>query len=151
MKKIIILFTLIAFTSCLDNDNALDTTDYTEQNETEILTYIEDNNLSFQKTNSGLYYNIQSSGSGVRPTFNSTVTVGYKGYFLDGTIFDQSSSATFNVGGVVPGFGEAVQLLKPGGSGTFILPSRLAYGNRGQGSIQPGDVIAFDINLISIN
>jgi FKBP-type peptidyl-prolyl cis-trans isomerase len=53
---------------------------------------------------------------------------------------------------VVQGFGEAVRLLKPGGSGTFILPSKLGYGNTGSGnSIKGGDVIIFDINLIRIN
>ena len=44
-----------------------------------------------------------------------------------------------------------MKLLITGGSGTFILPSRLGYGNSGSGQIKPGDVIIFDINLISVN
>lgn len=151
MKKLILLITFVTFASCLDGNSNFDTTDYTAQNEADILAYINNNNLSFQKTDSGLYYSIKNSGNGEKPVFRDIVTVGYKGYFLNGTVFDESSSATFSVGGVVPGFGEAIQLLKPGGSGTFILPSRLGYGNFGSGDIKPGDVIVFDINLISIN
>lgn len=147
MKKTFLLLVVTLFVSCSGDD----TIDYTAQNEADIQAYLTDNNLNFQKTSSGLYYNLEAPGSGLSPTFNSNVTLGYKGYFLDGTIFDQSSKATFNVGGVVPGFGEAVRLLKPGGSGTFILPSSLGYGTRGSGTIRPGDVIVFDINLISIN
>ena len=146
MKKTLLLFVLAISFSCAKED-----TDYNTQNEIDIQAYISENNLNAQKTSSGLYYVINSSGSGLHPTYNSNVTLGYKGYFLNGTTFDQSQRATFNVGGVVPGFGEAVRLLKPGGSGTFILPSRLGYGNRGSGSINAGDVIVFDINLISIN
>ena len=148
MKKILLLFVFaLSLSSCSDDE----ITDYTEQNETDIQNYLNDNNFSFNKTSTGLYFKITSSGSGISPTFNSYVTLGYKGYFLDGTTFDESSEATFNVGSVVPGFGEAVRLLRTGGSGTFILPSRLGYGNSESGQIKPGDVIIFDINLISVN
>lgn len=146
MKKLLLLFVLAVSLSCSKEE-----VDYDAQNEMDIQEYISANNLTVQKTASGLYYIINTSGSGSFPTFNSNVTLGYKGYFLNGTTFDQSSGATFNVGQVVPGFGEAVKLLKPGGSGTFILPSRLGYGTSGAGSIKAGDVIIFDINLISIN
>lgn len=146
MKKILLLLVLAISFSCLQEEM-----DYTEQNEIDIQSYITENNLSVQKTASGLYYIINSSGSGLRPAFNSNVTLGYRGYFLNGATFDEARSATFNVSQVVPGFGEAVRLLKPGGSGTFILPSRLGYGNSGSGNINPGDVIIFNINLISIN
>lgn len=150
MKKLLLLFVFaLSLSSCLDDDTII--ADYTEENEIDILAYINDNNLNFSKTGTGLYFDINSAGNGESPTFSSNVTLGYKGYFLDGTVFDQSTNATFNVSGVVSGFGEAVRLLKPGGSGTFILPSKLAYGNRGSGQIKPGDVIIFDINLISIN
>jgi len=147
MKKLLLLVLFTLTLSCSEDEII----DYTAQNETDIESYLNANNLTFQKTSSGLYYDINVSGNGNSPTFNSNVTLGYKGYFLNGDVFDQSSEATFNVSGVVLGFAEAVLLLKPGGSGTFILPSRLAYGARGAGSIQPGAVIIFDINLISVN
>jgi FKBP-type peptidyl-prolyl cis-trans isomerase FkpA len=147
MKKIFLLFILAIGFSCSD-----DVMDYTEQNEIDIAAYVQENNLNVQKTSSGLYYMITSDGNGASPSANSNVTLGYKGYLLNGTIFDQSAEATFNIRGVIPGFGEAVRLLKTGGSGTFIIPSRLGYGNTGSGQdIKGGDVIIFDINLISFN
>lgn len=146
MKKILLLFILVISFSCSDDEM-----DFSTQNDIDIEAYIQDKNLNVQKTSSGLYYILNSSGSGATPSANSNVTLGYKGYFLSGEVFDQSSNATFNVSQVVSGFGEAVRLLKPGGSGTFILPSRLGYGNRGSGNIKAGDVIVFDINLISVN
>lgn len=146
MKKLFLLCVLAICVSCSSDD-----VDYTAENEADIQAYIANSSLTFKKTSTGLYYAIDAVGSGVYPSFNSNVTVGYKGYFLNETIFDQSSEATFNVGGVVPGFSEALRMLKPGGNGTFILPSSLGYGTRGQGSIPPGSVIIFDINLISVN
>ncbi|WP_296634234.1 FKBP-type peptidyl-prolyl cis-trans isomerase [Polaribacter sp.] len=146
MKKIILIFLLTLTFSCSDEE-----TDFTAQNEMDIKEYIQENNLTTQKTNSGIYYIINTDGSGNAPTVNSNVTIGYKGYFLDNSIFDQSMNATFNLSAVIPGFSQSVQLLKPGGSGTFIIPSRLAYGNKGSSSIPGGAVLVFDINLISIN
>jgi FKBP-type peptidyl-prolyl cis-trans isomerase FkpA len=146
MKKILLFFVLAISFSCSNDDM-----DFTEQNEIDIQAYILENNLNVQRTNTGLYYVINTSGNGASPNINSSVTVGYKGYFLNGDVFDQSTDATFNVRGVVPGFGEAVQWLQAGGSGTFILPSRLGYGRGGSGNIGPGDVIVFDINLIRVN
>jgi len=146
MKKIILIFLLTLTFSCSDEE-----TDFTAQNEMDIKEYIQENNLTTQKTNSGIYYTINTDGSGNAPIVNSNVTIGYKGYFLDNSIFDQSMNATFNLSAVIPGFAQSVQLLKPGGSGTFIIPSRLAYGNKGSSSIPGGAVLVFDINLISIN
>tara|TARA_R110002049_G_scaffold70344_1_gene181739 strand:- start:65 stop:514 length:450 start_codon:yes stop_codon:yes gene_type:complete len=149
MKKLLLLFIVAVGFSC-SNDEIID---YTAQNEADIQAYLAENKINAKKTLSGLYYVINSEGNGASPNFRSNVTLGYKGYFLNGTTFDQSTNATFNVSGVVPGFGEALTILKTGGSGTFILPSRLGYGNSGSrsGSIRGGDVIVFDINLISIN
>lgn len=147
MKKIFLLFILILNFSC-----SLDEIDYTAQNDIDIAAYILKNNLEVQKTSSGLYYILNSNGDGASPLANSNVTIGYKGYLLNGTAFDQSNKATFNIRGVIPGFGESVRLLKLGGSGTFILPSRLGYGNDGSGrDISGGAVIIFDINLISFD
>lgn len=150
MKKIIILLLSITILSCAsDNDEV----NYDAQNETDILKYLSDNDLSAEKTASGLYYIIKNIGTGNQPTSNSNVTTYYKGYLLDGTVFDKSnaSGATFNLNQLIPGFSEGMQLLKEGGKATLIIPSRLAYGNRGSGSIKPGAVIVFDVQLFSIN
>lgn len=131
-----------------------DTVSYEEQlkiDSDKIEAYLAEKNLTAQKTASGLYYIITLEGTGLKPGPTSTVTVGYKGYFLDGTVFDQtygSAWAQFNVSGVVPGFSEGLQLLKNKGKGTFFLPSGLAYGASGAGSIPANTPLIFEIDLV---
>lgn len=123
-------------------------------NEADILAYINNNNLNAQKTDSGLYYIINNEGSGASATSNSNVTVAYKGYLLDGTVFDESNiqGTSFNLNQVIPGWQEGIPLFKEGGEGTLLIPYQLGYGLQGRDPIIPGGtVIAFDINLISIN
>ncbi|TMM32052.1 peptidylprolyl isomerase [Polaribacter aestuariivivens] len=146
MKKLLFTLLLIIGFSCSSEQ-----TDFNAENIAEIEAYISKNNLDAKKTVSDLYYIINSSGNGNFPTFNSNVTIAYRGYFLNQETFDASDNATFNLQGVIPGFSEAVTLLKPGGSGTFILPSKIGYGNSGAGKIKGGQVIIFDITLKSIN
>lgn len=73
------LLTLILFISC-SKDKATNV-DYTAKNEKEITDYIAKNNLTAQRSDSGLYYVINEPGTGVQPTSTSNVTVAYKGYF----------------------------------------------------------------------
>lgn len=149
MKYFIIFLLPLCVISCSSDEEDSDA-----QNEADILEYLMDNNLTAQTTSSGLYYVITDQGSGAnKPSNNSNVTVYYKGYFLDGRVFDESSNtgANFNLGGLIPGFSEGVQLLNEGGKATLLLPAKIAYGSTGSGSIPPGTVILFDIELISIN
>lgn len=146
MKKLFLLLILTLSFGC-----SQDEVNFDAQNEVDIQAYILEKDLTVEKTNSGLYYNIKTVGTGDFPSETSNVSVSYKGYFLDGEIFDQSYDATFNLTSVIPGFSEAVQLLNKDGSGTFIIPSRLGYGNKGSGRIKGGAVIVFEIRLIRIN
>lgn len=117
----------------------------------QINKYLLDNNMTADTTVSGIHYIITQEGSGGHPDLQSTVTVKYKGYMLDGTVFDQTSgstTATFALKGVIAGWQEAVPLLKKGGKGTFLIPSYLCYGPSGVGSIPPNSVLIFDIDLI---
>ena len=107
----------------------------------------------YQKTSTSLYYKITDQGNadGIKPGPFSTVTVRYKGYFLNGEVFDETTGtqvAQFTVDGVVRGFGEGLQLLNKKGKATIILPSGLAYGQYGSGSIDPNTPIIFDIELV---
>lgn len=149
MKQFILLLCIILFTSCLKNH---EDSNFTPQTEADIIKYIADNNLNAQKSNSGLYYVINNEGTGARPTSNSNVTVAYKGYFLDGTIFDQSSNGiSFGLNAVIKGWTEGITYFKEGGDGILLVPSNLGYGNAGRGSIPGGAVLIFDIELISVN
>lgn len=104
---------------------------------------------------SGLQYKIIKEGSGERPKASDTVTVNYRGKLIDGTEFDSSykrgQPATFKVGGVIPGWTEALQLMKAGSQWQLFIPPSLAYGERGTGrDITPNATLIFDVELISI-
>jgi FKBP-type peptidyl-prolyl cis-trans isomerase len=122
-------------------------------NEADILTYIDQNNLNATRTDSGLYYVIHDEGVGIKPISSSSVTVAYKGYFLDGTVFDESndSGITFRLNQVIAGWTEGIPLFREGGEGILLIPSNLAYGLQERSSIPGGSVLIFDIKLISVN
>lgn len=104
---------------------------------------------------SGLQYKILTNGSGKTPTPTDTVTVNYRGTLIDGREFDSSykrgEPATFSVNGVIPGWTEALQLMKAGAKWQLFIPAELAYGERGAGqAIGPNATLLFDVELISI-
>jgi len=105
---------------------------------------------------SGLQYKVITAGEGKSPQKSDKVTVHYRGTLIDGTEFDSSYSrnkpATFGVGQVIPGWTEALQLMKEGDKWEIYLPSKLAYGERGAGAkIPPDSTLIFEIELISVN
>src|SRR3989338_10596271 len=104
---------------------------------------------------SGLQYKIIDAGAGNSPTASDTVIVNYEGKLIDGTVFDSSykrgQPATFKVGDVIPGWQEALQLMKPGDTWMLYIPAKLAYGNTGSpGAIGPNETLVFKVNLISV-
>jgi FKBP-type peptidyl-prolyl cis-trans isomerase FklB len=106
-------------------------------------------------TSSGLQYKVLEPGEGDAPTPADTVTVNYRGTLVDGTQFDSSydrgQPATFPVQGVIPGWTEALQLMKPGSKYQLAIPAELAYGERGAGqTIGPNSTLLFDVELISV-
>ena len=145
------MFSLVLslFVSCSSDDEK----DYVVLNDKEITDYIAKNNLAAEKSTTGLYYVIDDEGTGVQPNSTSNVTVAYKGYFTNGTVFDQSDGEgiSFGLQQVIAGWTEGITYFKEGGSGKLLIPSHLAYGNSGRGSIPGGAVLIFDINLISVN
>jgi len=106
-------------------------------------------------TASGLQYKVLEAGEGDSPVPSDVVTVNYRGTLVDGTQFDSSydrgQPATFPVGGVIAGWTEALQLMKPGAKWQLVIPADLAYGERGAGqSIGPNSTLLFDVELISV-
>lgn len=104
---------------------------------------------------SGLQYKIIKEGTGSSPGAEDTVTVQYRGTLVDGTEFDSSyergEPISFTVNGVIPGWTEALQLMKEGGKWKLFIPSSLAYGERGAGPvIGPNATLVFDVELVSI-
>ena len=100
-------------------------------------------------TASGLQYKMVTVGTGKTPAAEDTVTVHYKGTLVDGTEFDSSykrgEPATFPVNGVIPGWTEALQLLKVGSKVQLVIPPELAYGANGPLANQ---VLLFDVELL---
>ncbi|MEL7497007.1 MAG: FKBP-type peptidyl-prolyl cis-trans isomerase [Planctomycetota bacterium] len=123
--------------------------------------FIADNNLNAVPVQEGLYAVIDQPGSGINPTINSTVRVAYDGKFLtlnnqnqlvEGDSFDASSSEgiTFPLQNVIRGWQLGIPEFQTNGSGKLLIPSHLAYGPNGNGSIPPNEVLIFDVELLEI-
>lgn len=107
-------------------------------------------------TESGLQYEVLTAGEGESPKAEDVVEVHYKGTLLDGTQFDSSydrgQPTSFPLNQVIPGWTEGVQLMKPGAKYRFVIPSDLAYGERGAGaSIPAHSTLIFEVELLAVN
>ncbi|MGB5555493.1 MAG: FKBP-type peptidyl-prolyl cis-trans isomerase [Flavobacteriaceae bacterium] len=154
MKIFAVVSLLFLFVSCgSDTPSNPTPIDYTAQNEKEITDYLLANDLVAQKTASGLHYIIENQGDGAQPTASSNVTVAYKGYFLNGTVFDESDEAGLSIGlnQVIPGWTQGIALFNEGGNGLLFVPAHLAYGSFDYNGIPGGSVLIFEVNLISVN
>ncbi len=104
---------------------------------------------------SGLQYEVLTEGDGPQPTAQDQVEVHYTGKLIDGTVFDSSVDrgvpATFGVTQVIPGWVEALQLMKAGSKWRLFIPSQLAYGPNGAGGvIGPNSTLIFDVELLKV-
>ena len=111
----------------------------------------------FNKTDSGLRYQILQKGNGQQAVKGQGVSVHYKGMLTDGTVFDSSYQRkqpidfTLGVGQVIAGWDEGIQLLKVGDKARFVIPSHLAYGSQGAGGvIPPNAILIFDVELMNV-
>lgn len=106
-------------------------------------------------TASGLQFEVVKQGDGPKPKAEDTVSVHYQGTLIDGKVFDSSiqrgEPATFPVGGVIPGWVEALQLMSVGSKYKLFIPAKLAYGERGAGpDIGPNATLVFEVELLKI-
>lgn len=148
-----------SFFAC--SDDSVDTPEYSAELEAEQLdTLLEDliaNDVDVDTTEQGMYYVLGEAGEGEFPLPDDSISVRYVGYFLNGGVFDsslQNEGQVFNyrhlTTSMIPGFEEAVGMLQEGGSGSFIMPSALAYGPNGYYIIPPYTPLIFDIELVDI-
>jgi len=108
-----------------------------------------------QTTASGLQYEVIADGNGAQPDAGDRVKVHYTGKLIDGTVFDSSvergEPATFGVTQVIPGWVEALQMMKAGSKWRLFIPSALAYGPQGAGGmIGPNQTLIFDVELLEV-
>ena len=101
-------------------------------------------------TASGLQYTIIAEGAAEKISSRDTVWVNYKGTLLDGTVFDENDSTRFVANQVIKGWTEGLGLLGEGGKATLYIPSDLAYGERGNRSIEPNSVLVFDVEVLKV-
>jgi FKBP-type peptidyl-prolyl cis-trans isomerase len=106
-------------------------------------------------TPDGLQYKIIKEGAGATPSDSDVVSVNYAGRLLDGTEFDSSykrgEPATFPVNGVIPGWTEALKIMKPGAVYELYIPSELAYGDNGAPpNIGPDETLIFKVELLKV-
>ena len=111
--------------------------------------------VEVKTTPSGLQYEVITEGNGQQPTADDRVEVHYTGTLIDGTVFDSSVErgvpATFGVTQVIPGWVEALQLMKEGSKWKLFIPSELAYGPQGAGGlIGPNSTLIFDVELLKV-
>ncbi|AIN61874.1 FKBP-type peptidyl-prolyl cis-trans isomerase [Pseudomonas soli] len=103
---------------------------------------------------SGLQYEVLTAGEGAKPSREDNVRTHYHGTLIDGTVFDSSydrgQPAEFPVGGVIAGWTEALQLMNAGSKWRLYVPSELAYGAQGVGSIPPHSTLVFDVELLDV-
>ncbi len=114
-----------------------------------IAAYITKTGKTFQKTASGLNYLIEKAGSGTSPKMGETWVVNHKGTFMNGKEFDKGSAAEMPLGQMIPGFNEALTLMKAGGKATFVIPSPIAYGDQARGPIPANSVLVFELEVLS--
>jgi FKBP-type peptidyl-prolyl cis-trans isomerase FkpA len=148
LRLLYLIIVVTIFTACSKDD------DLKEHDDKLIRDYLKEENLTAQKTSSGLYYIITNPGFAPKPTINSTVTVHYTGYLLNHNIFDTtegSEAARFKLTDVIEGFSEGLQLFGEGGKGTILIPSYLGYGSAILPGIPANSVLIFEIHLINVD
>ncbi|MBK9321787.1 MAG: FKBP-type peptidyl-prolyl cis-trans isomerase [Bdellovibrionaceae bacterium] len=127
-----------------------------EENKKKGSEYLEKNKSAegVKVTASGLQYKVEKEGDGKTPVKTDTVKAHYKGTLVDGTQFDSSydrgQPAEFPVQGVIPGWSEALQMMKVGSKYKLFVPPELAYGASGRPGIPANSVLVFEVELLDI-
>lgn len=127
-----------------------------DKNKSKSVEFLEKNKTAegVKVTASGLQYIVVSEGTGPMPTKTDTVKCHYKGTLTTGEQFDSSydrgQPAEFPVGGVIPGWTEALQMMKVGSKYKLFIPAELAYGASGRPGIPPNSALVFEVELLDI-
>lgn len=118
--------------------------------------YLKANNITVKPTLSGLYYIENNKGTGIKASAGKKVKVHYTGTLLDGTKFDSSRDRNepfefvLGQGQVIKGWDEGIAMMNVGSKATFIIPSKIAYGERDMGTIPPYSTLVFDVELLEV-
>lgn len=151
MKKYLFLLLVIVtgLSACKkDSTDNFDSIAQSRKDDAALNAYFTANHISPVKDPSGLYYTIDTAGTGDYPSASSTVTVSYVGKLLNGNVFDHSDSYTASLNtGVIVGWSIGVPRINVGGTITLYIPSAMAYGNVANGDIPINSPLIFTIKL----
>lgn len=154
MKRFLLLASALVLTFTACNKDEGPSVNQAEVDREIIQQYLADNNLTATEHPSGLFYIIDQPGSGGNPKLNNDVTVEYKGYLTNGSVFDETQAGkprSFALSGLIPGWQIGIPLLQKGGEGRFFIPSALGYGSRALPGIPANSVLVFEIKLVDYN
>ena len=116
-----------------------------------MVAYCTANNITYTEHASGILYEVMAPGLSTQPTLTSTVSVVYTGKLLNGNQFDASANPVrLALSGVIKGWQIGIPLIKKGGRIKMVIPSSLAYGCTGQGSIAPNSPLYFEVTLTDV-
>jgi FKBP-type peptidyl-prolyl cis-trans isomerase FkpA len=118
--------------------------------QSQIKSYLDSAGITANLSPYGFYYQVISPGNGASPGQCSQVTVSYKGWLTKGTVFDQSSSSVFILGGLIDGWRESLPLIRQGGEIRVYIPPSLGYGVASNPVITPNSILIFDIFLLDV-
>lgn len=147
MRKIIVFTLLLAIWAGCKKDE----TNQGEIDEQIILDYLAEHNITDAKRDdTGLYYKIINQGTGQMSPY-ATVSVLYKGYLVDGTVFDQSGGEVYTerLTGLIAGWQIGIPKVGKGGKIQLFVPSELGYGSRAIGAIPANSVLIFEVEVLN--
>ncbi|MET0634784.1 MAG: FKBP-type peptidyl-prolyl cis-trans isomerase [Chitinophagaceae bacterium] len=150
---VILLSTLIVFTNCKKDCKIRSAS----REEPQILAFAAANGIIASKHSSGLYYQIIDSGSGIKPTVNSQISITYTGKLLNGVTFDERTTPNNTIlepawplKGLIEGWQIGIPLIGEGGRIKLIVPSSQAYGCEDYYTIPGNSILYFDITLYDV-
>lgn len=153
---IILIFGFLLTAACVNNETKNETTKEELSEDKLISDYLKSIDTIVEPSLSGLYLIEIRKGEGVSPTPSKKVKVHYKGYFIDGEVFDSSYDRgepiefKYGVGKVIQGWDEGLANMVVGGKYKLIIPSYLAYGDVKRGPIPANSTLVFEMELIEV-
>jgi len=149
----ILLLAGLFVVSCSKDETIVDPNTQFEIDKQKIRTYLIENNLKADSTPEGVYYIIDFTHDSLtkHPTASSTVKVDYKGYLLNGKVFETNYNQTFSLADVIDGWKIGIPKFKEGERGRLFIPSKLAYGSQSTSSIPANSPLIFEVNLIKVH
>ncbi len=154
MKKLLLVFTVLScltMISCEKEKGCVQKP--ASEEKAAMIDYCLANGITYTEHSSGILYQVIQPGSSITPTLNSRVFIFYTGKLLNGTTFDSQSDPSrtgWQLRSLIEGWQIGLPLIQKGGRIKLVIPSSLAYGCTGSGSIGPNSPLFFDITLTEV-